>query len=449
MLKPFLRVMSAREAVELLRNFSALGVEEVSAGDAVFRVIGEPLKSVEDLPGFDRSTMDGFAVRSQDTFGATEAAPALLKIVGEVAMGEIGALELGRGEAVRIWTGGALPVHSDAVVMVERTEELDSSTVEILKAVAPLENVVRKGEDFRAGQSLLQAGHRLRAQDLGLLAAMGRSAVRVHRKPRVAIISSGDEIVPVEEKPPPGCMRDVNRYTLSAMVGEAHSIPVWIGIARDKLDVISSMIEQGLDKADLVLISGGSSMGSRDLVIEAVESHKDSRILLHGVSVSPGKPLIIARIGEQPVFGLPGHPVSAMVCFEQFVVPLLRRLEGEHVMKPFLRPTLPAFLGRNVPSREGRTDFIRVRLQRKGGRMVAVPVPGKSGMISVMVRAHGFIRIGAECEGLYKGDKVTVHLFSNGVGDEIETEHLSGHEEAGRSAGDLFEAPEQERLSGI
>lgn len=447
MVKPFLRVLPPDEARELLRVFCSLDLEDVPMTEAVFRVIGEPVKVMEDMPGFDRSTMDGFAVRSSDTFGASESSPALFQIAGEVAMGEMYDVQPSRGQAVRIWTGGALPPGCDAVVMLEQTEELDEQTIEVLKAVAPYENVVRKGEDFKAGETLLKVGRRLRPQDLGLLASVGRRTIRVYRKPSVAIISSGDEIVPIDQNPPPGCMRDVNRHTLTALAREAYADPVWIGIAPDTFDALSSLVNQGLHVSDLVLISGGSSMGSRDLVIEVLESYKDSQILLHGVSVSPGKPLILARVGDTPVFGLPGHPVSAMVCFEQFVVPLIRRLEGETSLKPFFRPALQAFLSRNLSSREGRTDYIRVRLQQNENGILAVPIPGKSGMVSAMVRADGFVRIAADCEGLYKGDQVTVHLLSNWIGDRIETEHLSGHEVAGRSSGDLSETHRSEQLS--
>jgi molybdopterin molybdotransferase len=244
-------------------------------------------------------------------------------------------------------------------------------------------------------------------------------------------------------------MRDVNRHTLSAMVTEAHARHVWVGIAPDRLKDISSLIDRGLRQADIVLISGGSSMGSRDLVVEAIEGYDDAEILLHGVSVSPGKPLILARVGTQPVLGLPGHPVSAMVCFEQIVVPLLRHLEGEAALEPFSRPTVRALLGRNVPSREGRTDYVRVRLRSEKAGIVANPVPGKSGMISAMVRAQGIIRIEAGCEGLYKGDEVTVHLFSDWAENSRETEHIPGHEGSGRGSGDLPATSRQELLSRL
>jgi len=447
--KPFFKVLGPEDARNALRSFKPLETEEVSLDDALFRVAAQPVKAAENVPGFDRSTMDGFAVRSMDTFGATETAPGLLRVKGEVAMGRLLPVKLKRGEAVRIWTGGALPGNADAVVMVEHTEELDSETIEVLKAVAPFDHVVRKGEDFKAGETLLKPGQRLRPPDLGLLAAMGRSAVTVHRKVSVALISSGDEIVPVGTEPPPGCTRDINRHALAACIREAHAHPIWLDIAPDRLDAISSLIARGLNSADLVIISGGSSMGTRDLVIEAIQTHPDAEILVHGVSVSPGKPLIVARVGRQPVVGLPGHPVSAMVCFEQFVVPLIRRLEGEDVAYPFLRPTFQAFLTRNVPSREGRLDFVRVRLSRKEDKFVAVPVPGKSGMISTMVRAHGFVRIEADCEGLYKGDQVTVHLFSRWIEEPLEKEYLSGHEAAAGSARDLFATSQQEQLSKV
>ncbi len=449
MIKPFLRVLAPDQVREILRQFPSLELRELASSEALFRVLGEPIRAEEDLPGFSRSTMDGFAVRSSDTFGAGESSPALLRISGEVAMGEIHELSLGRGEAVRIWTGGALPPDADAVVMVEHTQELDQNTIEVLSAVAPYENVVRKGEDFRASETLLAAGHRLRPQDLGLLAAMGRRTVKVYERPRVAIISSGDEIVPIEQVPPPGCMRDVNRHALSAMALEVHATPVWIGIAPDRLDTLSSLIETALQRSDAVVISGGSSMGSRDLVIDAIRGYEDSELLVHGVSVSPGKPLILATVSGRPVIGLPGHPVSAMVCFEQFVVPLIRRLEGEDVLNPYLRVTVQAFLGRNIPSREGRTDFVRVRLKKSGDRLTAVPVPGKSGMISAMVRGHGHIRIETDCEGLYKGDRVKVHLFSNWIEENLAKEHLFGHEAPGRGSDDIPESSRQERLSGI
>ncbi len=212
--KPFLKVHSLLEAQELLLRFSPLDTEIVSLDDACFRVLAEPVKAPEDVPEFDRSTMDGFAVKSSDTFGATESTPGLLRIVGEVPMGEISGIQVKKGEAARIWTGGALPKRTDAVLMVEHAESLDENTLEICRAVAPFENVVRRGEDFKKGEVLLKKGHRVLPHDVGLMAAMGKDALKVHSAPVVALISSGDEIVPIDQNPPPGCVRDVNRHAL-------------------------------------------------------------------------------------------------------------------------------------------------------------------------------------------------------------------------------------------
>ncbi len=447
MLKPFLRVVSISEALNKLKQFKTLSSETISLEEASHRVTTRDVISQTDLPCFNRSTMDGFAVRAKDTFGATESSPGLFTIIGEIRMGEIGDITLRKGEAVKIWTGGSLPAGADAVVMIEQTEQVDESTIEVLKAVAPFENVIRKGEDFRTGEKLIEANHRLRPADNGLLAAMGINKLEVFAKPRVAVISSGDEIVPIDQEPLPGCVRDINRHTIIALIKEVGCSPSWMGIASDTLESISNIIDKSLETTDMVLISGGSSMGSRDYVIEAIESHDDSEILLHGVSISPGKPLIVSRIGDKPVIGLPGHPVSAMICFEQFVIPLLRLLEGENSIQPYLRPTIEALLTKNVPSKEGRTDFVRVKLEFHSGTVTAVPISGKSGAISAMSKADGSIIIGEDCEGLYKGDNVVVHLFSNWLGANSETKHIPGYEASARSPRTLFEPSKQEKLS--
>jgi molybdopterin molybdotransferase len=449
MTKPFLNVIPAEEAREITKTFKPLESESVSLESALFRVASRAVEADRDTPGFNRSTMDGYAVRAASTFGATESSPGLLDVVGEVAMGEMPDMTIRKNETVKIWTGGALPEGADAVVMVEHTQELGPSAIEILKAVAPFDNVVRVGEDFRKGETLVPKGKRLRPADLGILAAIGQDRISVHRKPCIAILSSGDEIVPVDQEPPPGCMKDVNRYSLIGMTQEAYADPLWIGIAPDRLKDLQKMLDTALDRADMVAISGGSSMGTRDYVIEALEARNDSEVLIHGVSISPGKPLIMARVGKIPVVGLPGHPVSAMVCFDQFVVPLLRRLEGEDVVQPYGKRTVSAVLSRNVPSREGREDFVRVRIEDKSGTLTAVPVRAKSGMISSMVRAHGHLQISSDCEGLYRGDRVTVHLFSNWTEENLETAYLSGHEASGQGAGDVFATPRQERLSRV
>ena len=321
--------------------------------------------------------------------------------------------------------------------------------LEVLKAVAPFDNMVRRGEDYRRGEVLLNAGLRLRPQDLGLLASLGTTKVKVHRSPKVALISSGDEIVPANQTPPPGCVRDVNRHSLFAGIREVFAQPIWVGLAADTLKSVSSLIRSGLEQSDVVIISGGSSMGSRDYVIQAISDAPDSKILAHGISMSPGKPLILGLIDSKPVVGLPGHPISALVCFDQLVVPIIRRLAGEGSLQPFLRPQIRASLTRNVASKEGRLDFVRVKLSRVGDEYLATPFMAKSGMVSAMPRSHAYLKIPVGCEGYYKGRTVTVYLFSNWMGDDFEKEYFSGDETAGGGPGNLFGASGQEKLSGI
>lgn len=449
MLKPFLHTQPPEEARQLTKIFKPLDQEQTNLENSFSRVLAQDIRSDQDLPQFNRSTMDGFAVRSIDTFGATESSPALFNLVGEIAMGEEYPYKLKRGDCVRIWTGGALPQNADAVVMLEHVEEIGQGSVEILKAVAPFDNMARRAEDFKSGELLLEKGKRLRPADIGILAALGYTRVPVVKKPLVGIISSGDEIVPADQVPPPGCVRDINRHTVCAAVRDASSNPVWLGLTPDSLGSIKKLLADGLETTDIVIISGGSSMGSRDFVIEAIRSHADSEIMLHGVSVSPGKPFIMARIGTKAVIGLPGHPVSALVCFEQFVVPILRRLEGEDTSVPFIKPKVEAILSRNVPSKEGRVDFVRVRIQKSDGVWMATPTLGKSGMVSSMARSNGFFRIPLDCEGMYKGDRVNVILFSNWAGEEFEKEYLFGHETSSGGAGIILGASRQENLSRI
>jgi len=449
-MKPFLKTVSSWEALETVQAFRPVRDEEIQTEHAIFRVLSQPVVADEDCPPFDRSTMDGYAVRCIDTFGATESNPALLQVVGECPMGALVEQRLPRGAAMRIWTGGALPPGADAVVMVEHTEAAGPEAIEIFKAVAPFENIVRIGEDFRAGATLLRVGRRILPQDLGILAATGRSRVKVFRRVVAGIISSGDEIVPIECEPPPGCMRDANRYILAGAIDESFACSKWIGLVPDSMSAIVEAIKKGLQECDVVLISGGSSMGNRDLVVNAILSFPDSQILFHGVAISPGKPLIFSRVGDRPVVGLPGHPASAMICYENLVVPLIRRLSGEHTTKPFLRPTVKAVLSRNIASKEGRRDFVRVTLRKEGDNgLHAKPISAKSGMISAMVRAHGFFVIEEGSEGLYKGDEVTIHLFSNGVEDGIEEKHIPGHEDAGGGLEALSRPRPHEQLSGI
>jgi len=304
-----------------------------------------------------------------------------------------------------------LPPGADAVVMLEYTQELADQTLEVYRSVAPLENVVQQGEDVAAGSAVLPAGLRLRPQDVGLLAALGVTSVQVRRQPRVAIIATGDEIVPPEAPLQHGQMRDANSYALAAQVAAQGGEPLLLGIVPDRLEALVASVERALETMDLILLSGGSSVGTRDLTIAAIQSFPGAEILVHGVAISPGKPTILARIGAKPLFGLPGHPVSAMVVMEVLVRPVLRRLLGQTDSTPTWGRTVTASLSRNVASTPGREDFIRVRVRQDGGILRAEPVLGKSGLISTMVKADGWVRIPLNAEGLEQGERVEVLLF--------------------------------------
>jgi molybdopterin molybdotransferase len=403
----FFKVKTREQVWGEFQKFPLLDTEEVPLAQGLNRVLAEPVVSKEDLPPFIRSTVDGYAVRAQDTFGASESLPSLLAIVGEVGMGEIPALELNKGMVARIPTGGMLPAGADSVVMVEYTEELDQTSVAISRSVAPLENVIQPGDDFGAGQVALQAGRRLRAQEIGLLAGLGHEKLTVRRQPKAAIISTGDEIVPVEQDPRPGQLRDINSHSLAAMVRECGGVPILLGLAPDQFSELRAKCQQALDEADICLISGGSSVGSRDLTLDVLTSFDHSEVLVHGVAISPGKPTILVKTGQKGFWGLPGHVASAMVVFQVLVRPFMSYLSGTALSLGEGRP-IQARLSRNVASKQGREDFVRVRLRQEDSGLTAEPIFGESALISTLVNADGLICIHRHAEGLYAGEVVDV-----------------------------------------
>jgi molybdopterin molybdotransferase len=408
----FFTVKTIEEVLEILRIFGPIKDKAVSLEDGLGHVTSREITSPEDLPGFYRSAMDGYAVIAKDTFGATEGLPVFLEITGEVLMGESPRDKGATGKAIRISTGGMLPQGTDGVVMLEYCHSLDDKTIEISRAISPLENVIKPDDDFKKGGMIFKKGHYLRPQDLGLLAGLGISEVKVFPRPRVAIVSTGDEIVPIDKKPKPGQVRDINRYTLSSFCRLTGAEPVMLGLCRDSFSELREMVAEGLDTADTVWISGGSSVGTRDMTLKVFESFDDMELLVHGISISPGKPTIIARIGKKAVFGLPGHTVSAMVVAEVFLNPFLYGLSGIDDLGKKEHKFVEAELSRNVESASGRDDFIRVRLDKKDHKLIAEPVFGKSGLISTLVEADGLLRIDRNIEGLYKGETVKVMLFS-------------------------------------
>jgi molybdopterin molybdotransferase len=404
-------VLPPAEAYDLfLRHFRPwLCKETIPTAEALDRVTAEAIRSPSDLPAFMRATMDGYSVRAADTYGASEGAPAYLKVAGEVPMGATDPVAVASAEAAVAYTGGMLAGGADAVVMVEHTQQIDATTIEVVRAVAPGENCVQVGEDVRRGEELLAAGHRLRPQDIGGLMALGITRVAVARKPLVAIMSSGDEVVPPEEAPRLGQIRDINSYTCQALTSRAGGEARLLGIAPDRRDAMEDLARRGLDEADMLVLSAGSSVSSRDMTAEVIATLGEPGILLHGVSIHPGKPTILALAGSKPVFGLPGNPVSAMVLFELMVAPTIKRLLGQR--EPDAYDRLQARLTHRVASAPGREDYVQARLETREGELWAAPVFGKSNLIFTMVKASGMIHVPLDRSGIEAGELATVRLF--------------------------------------
>jgi len=367
-------------------------------------VTAEPVTSPENLPPFHRATVDGYAVLAKDTFGASDGVPVYLEMIGEIFMGEEACVPISAGQAIKIATGGMLPAGADAVVMEEYTNLLDDRTLEVTRACAPWDGVLRAGEDVRRGDVILEAGRLIRPQEIGALSALGITRLRVYRKPLVSLIATGDELVDPEQVPAPGQIRNLNQYSIGAMIEECGGVVDHRGIVRDDYETIRRVVSDALERTDLVLISGGSSIGRKDFTVEIIESLGEPGVLVHGISISPGKPTIVARIGSKPVIGLPGHPVSAMIVCEVFGKSLIRHLAGLPMEEGSWRRTLRARLSRNVASGI-------CRLTNRCVFWVAQPVLGKSSMISTMVKADGYIRIDLNSEGLREGQEVEVTLF--------------------------------------
>ena len=405
----FLRVQTRPQALAHLSLFDRLPAEEVPLDLALGRVLARGVTAPDNLPHFLRSTVDGYAVRARDTFGAGESSPGLFDLAGEVTMGSPARAKAGPGRTVKVWTGGMLPEGTDAVVMLEYARVLDETGVELTQAVAPGSNTIAVGEDVAQGEEVLPSGRVLRPQELGLLAALGLARVPVIRKPKAAVISTGVELVPAEAQPGPAQVRDINTHTLCAQVREAGGEPLVLGTVPDDPERLRELVAQGLEQADTVLVSGGSSVGAADWTLSTFLSFARAELLVHGVSISPGKPLIMVRAGQKSLWGLPGHAASAMITFHLFVKPLLtQRLLGA---LPGAGLKIKARLARNLASTRGREDWVRVSLVQENDGYLAVPVLGPSGLISTLVKADGLVRIDYTIEGLEAGEEVEVHLL--------------------------------------
>ncbi|MXY21832.1 MAG: molybdopterin molybdenumtransferase MoeA [Dehalococcoidia bacterium] len=407
----FFNVRSPSQAFDDLRpHISAITeCELMPTTSSLGRVIADEIRSPEDLPSFPKSSMDGFSVRARDTFGASESLPALLEVVADIPTGSSSDVELSVAEAAVAYTGGMLAGNADAIVMIERTQPADETSIEVLRPVAPGENVVHAGEDVRAGDALFDPGHTVRPQDIGGLLALGITEIPVLRKPRVAIVSTGDELVPPEDRPPPGNIRDINTYTIAARVAQCGAEPVIIGLAPDEYEPQLQAARDGIRTADALIFSAGSSLSTRDMTADVFNQLGEPGVLLHGISIKPGKPTIVAVADGKPLFGLPGNPVSALVVFDLLVVPTIHLLSGTD--NPPTANTLNAILTADIPSESGREDYVPVTLSDSGGTLHSTPVFGKSNLIYTLVNSDGLIQVPADSGGLYAGEEVSVRLY--------------------------------------
>ncbi len=378
--------------------------------EALGRVAAEDLAAPHALPSFQRSTVDGYAVRAEDTHAARESLPAYLTLMAEVPMGGAPAFRLDPRACAKIHTGGMLPEGADAVVMIEDTQLLPDQEIEIFRSCAVGENVIQVGEDIKAGEILISRGKKLRTPEIGGLLALGIIEIPVAVRPRVGIISSGDEVIPPEEDPGPGQVRDINSYTLGGLISEAGGSPHYYGIISDEYQEMLDALQQAQRECDLVIVTAGSSASHRDLTATVMNDLGEPGVLVHGVNVKPGKPTIFAVADQKPLIGLPGNPVSALVIATLFVKPILSACLGMET--PISLPAVPAKLTTNLSSKTGREDWVPVELIRNpDGKPFAQPVFGKSNLIFVLVKAHGLVRIPPAAGGLEAGAEVSVLLL--------------------------------------
>jgi molybdopterin molybdotransferase len=407
----FLKLIPTQQALQILVSHIDVGknTERVLTIEALGRVTAESITSPIPLPPFPRSTVDGYAVRAADTFGASESLPAYLKVVGEVSMGQTVDFDILHGEAALIHTGGMLPDSCDAVVMIEYTQSVGIETVEILRSVAVGENTIKIGEDVFSGEEVIRSGVRIRPAEIGGMAALGVLEIEVAKKPVVGIISSGDEVVSPENEIQPGQVRDINSYSLSALIDQAGGIPHRYGIFPDDFEKLEAIAKQALEECNMIVITAGSSASARDMTASVINNLGKPGVIVHGVNIKPGKPTILAVCNKKVVIGLPGNPVSALVIAGFYVVPVIELLLG--MPEPGLRARINARLTTNVPSLAGREDWVAGHLSVDSGGYRVEPIFSKSNLIFSLVRANCMIRVPPNATGIAAGDQVEVQLL--------------------------------------
>jgi molybdopterin molybdotransferase len=404
--REFFATRTVGEALTGFRPARRTPAETVLLAGALHRVPAGPITAPGALPGFARSTVDGYAVRAADTYGVSEGLPGYLQVAGTVRMGTDPDVTVGPGTVAAMPTGGVLPAGADAVVMIEYTQEAMPGTIEVVRPVAPGDGVVRADEDAAPGAELVPGGRPLRAQDLGMLAAAGVTSVRVHSRPRVTILSTGDEVVPPSTtRLRPGQVRDASAVALAALVADAGGEPALGGIVPDDAEALESALRAALPASDLIVISAGSSVGARDETAGVVARLGPPGIWCHGLAIRPGKPTLLADCGGVPVIGLPGNPRSALVIFRLLGIPLVRLIGG--CTTPPAEPVIRAQLDRDLASAAGRLDVVQVQVHDG----IATPVFGLSALLSVLTAADGYLIVPEEATGLDAGSEVEVTLY--------------------------------------
>lgn len=382
--------------------------EEINSFDGLDRILAEDIYSSIDLPEFHRSTVDGYAVLSKDTFGASDSVPTFLEVAGRIEMGQSTDLRVDSGKAVYVPTGGMIPKGADAVVMIEYVENLDEQTISVFHAVAPGDGMITKGEDIKKGDRVLSMGIKIKPQDIGALASIGIRTINVYERPKVAILSTGDEIVDPMGAVAFGQIRDINTYALSAMVKEMGGEVTYTTVVKDDYDLLKNTMNRLLDGNNLIIISGGSSVGTKDVTAKVIDSLGDPGVFIHGVAVKPGKPTIMGKVNNTALFGLPGHPVSAMVVFKVFGSFFMDRALSKKLGKEL---AIHGISDVNIYSSPGKETYQMVVIEEREGEYIINPIHGKSGAITSMTRAEGYIKIASNKEGIKKGERVKVNLF--------------------------------------
>lgn len=407
----FFQVKTVEETFALIDQFipSLKEKEMISIWKANGRIVAEDIIVRENVPNFRRSSVDGYAVKASDTFGASESMPALLTITGEIKMGEQAVTVLQHGEAVYVPTGGMLPEGSDTMVMVEHCEEM-GNLVTVHRQAVPNEHVIFPGEDLKEGEVLLSSSAQLRPQDVGALASQGISDILVYRRPVIGYLSTGDEIVPFENNDlRMGEIRDSNALTVGALTEQWGYTFIHGGIVPDNEVELKNRTEALLQQVDCLILSGGSSVGTKDYSLEVINALGDPGVFVHGIAIKPGKPTILACANGKPIIGLPGHPASAMIIYSLIGKRMLDKLSGVEEKASYY--SLKAYSTKKLPSITGRTDYIRVKLFEENGRLLAEPVHGKSGLLRTLLASDGLVEIASAKEGIDKGEEVKVIIL--------------------------------------